>query len=135
MTKISLCKYIPFKASQLDSSRLVVANQGIEIQFPIQRIYYLTGVKPCETRGNHANLKNRQVMIAISGSFSVTVDDGVDKKTFLVNSSSEGLYIPEKTWRIVHDFSPEAICLVICSEKYDASDYIKDYDQYIRLKS
>jgi hypothetical protein len=129
MSNSSLGKLISFRSSPVHSGQLVVFHQGVEVPFPILRIYYLTGVLP------GANLKYRQVMIPISGSFSVTIDDGERKETFRLSSPAEGLFIPEKTWRTVHDFTSDAICLVICSEAYDPLDYIKDYGKFIQLRT
>jgi dTDP-4-dehydrorhamnose 3,5-epimerase-like enzyme len=135
MPKISLCKYIPFQSHKTTDGELVTASLDSEFPFVIQRVYYVMGVRSDDKRGNHANIKNRQVMVAISGSFKVMVDDGVEKKSFKVDKNTEGLYLPEMTWRSVYDFSSDAICMVFCSEKYDASDYIKDYEHYTSLKS
>ncbi|MBS9525589.1 WxcM-like domain-containing protein [Litoribacter alkaliphilus] len=135
MPKTSLCKYIQLRSVKSDSGQLVVANRDEEIPFPINRVYYLIDQKGGQTRGNHANIKNQQVMIAVKGSFKVTVDDGEVKETFTVNSPSKGLLIPEKTWRTVHSLTQDAVCLVICSEKYDAEDYIKDYQEFLAIKN
>jgi dTDP-4-dehydrorhamnose 3,5-epimerase-like enzyme len=135
MPKISLCKYIPFQSHGTADGQLVTASMDSEFTFAIQRVYYVMGVKSNENRGNHANIKNRQVMVAINGSFKVMVDDGEEKKSFFLDKNTEGFYLPEMIWRSVYDFSSDAICMVFCSEKYEVADYIKDYDQFINLKS
>ncbi|MCH7396522.1 FdtA/QdtA family cupin domain-containing protein [Belliella sp. DSM 107340] len=134
MSKISLCKYISFPTIEMNSGKLIAAGFETEIPFPMRRIYYLIGVGADEKRGNHANIKNQQLMVAIQGSFQVTVDDGEQQQVFTLDKNNEGLYLPEKIWRSVHSFSHDAICIVFCSEVYDSSDYIKDYEEFLRLK-
>jgi dTDP-4-dehydrorhamnose 3,5-epimerase-like enzyme len=135
MPKISLCKYIPFQSHGTADRQLVTASMDSEFPFVIQRVYYVMGVRSDDKRGNHANIKNRQVMVAISGSFKVMVDDGEEKKSFTIDKNTEGFYLPEKLWRSVYDFSSDAICMVFCSEKYDVADYVKDFNEFLVLKN
>ena len=104
------------------------------VPFDIKRIYYLYDVPGGESRGGHAHKKLYQLIIAASGSFSVTLDDGKIKRTFFLNHPYQGLYIVPGIWRTLDDFSSGAVCLVLASGKYDETDYIRDYDNFIQYK-
>lgn len=101
------------------------------IFFPIKRVYYLYDVPGGTERGEHGHKALMQVMIAMSGSFDITIDDGRSKEKFQLNRSYTGLYIPPMTWRSLDNFSSGAICMVLASEYYDESDYFRDYDQFL----
>lgn len=101
------------------------------VPFPIKRVYYLYDVPSGETRGGHAHKLHRECLIAASGSFTVTVDDGVERRDILLNSPSIGLYSPSMIWRELADFSSGSICLVLASEEYDESDYYRSYDDFL----
>ena len=111
----------------------VVQSNSI-VPFDIKRIYYLYDVPGGESRGGHAHKKLYQLIIAASGSFSVTLDDGKIKRTFFLNHPYQGLYIVPGIWRTLDDFSSGAVCLVLASGKYDETDYIRDYDNFIQYK-
>ncbi len=108
---------------------------GKEIDFPINRVYYISKVPKNSTRGHHAHKKLKQLMIAINGSFDVIMHDGKNEQRFHLNSSTQALYIPSGNYRILENFSDDAICLVCASEIYDADDYIFDFEDFIRWKS
>jgi dTDP-4-dehydrorhamnose 3,5-epimerase-like enzyme len=102
------------------------------VPFEIRRVYYLYDVPGGETRGGHAHHKLQQFVIAASGSFDVVVDDGARRKSFFLNRSYYGLYIPRLIWREIENFSSGSICLVLASEPYDESDYVRDHDAFVR---
>ncbi|MGY6522391.1 MAG: sugar 3,4-ketoisomerase [Mongoliitalea sp.] len=135
MPKIELVRYISFEKHLSGTTELITGSRGSELPFPIERVYYLKGADATDRKGNHANIKNEQVLIAMQGSFQVLVDDGMQQQSFTVNAFDQGLYLPNLTWRTVYDFSPDAICMVFCSEKYDPADYVKDYQDFLELKS
>lgn len=112
----------------------VVENQKT-VPFDIKRTYYLYDVPGGESRGGHAHKELRQLIIAASGSFTVTLDDGMVKRTFLLNRPYQGLLVIPGIWRTLDDFSSGAVCLVLASHVYDESDYIRDYDKFLRYKS
>lgn len=112
-----------------------VVENGRDVPFDVKRTYYLYDVPGGESRGGHAHKELRQLIIAASGSFTVTLDDGHVKRTFTLNRPYQGLYVVPEIWRTLDDFSSGAVCLVLASEKYDASDYIRDYNEFLEYKN
>lgn len=103
------------------------------IPFDIKRVYYLYDVPGGESRGGHAHYELEQLVIAASGSFDMVLDDGVNRQRFHLNRSYYGLYIPKMLWREMDNFSSNSVCLVLASMKYDESDYIRDYSEFLRM--
>lgn len=113
---------------------LSFAEQNNHIPFEIKRTYWIYDVPGGEDRGGHAFKKNEEVVIALSGAFDVVVDDGVNKRAFTLNRSYYGLYIPAGLWRTMENFSTNSFALEFGSEHYDAEDYVRDYDEFLKLK-
>lgn len=113
---------------------LSFAEQNNHIPFEIKRTYWIYDVPGGESRGGHAFKENQEVVIALSGAFDVVVDDGEKKKTFTLNRSYYGLYIPKGLWRTMENFSTNSLALEFGSEHYAMSDYICDYDEFLKLK-
>ncbi len=107
-----------------------VVENGKEVPFDAKRIYYLYDVPGGADRGGHAHKELYQLIIAASGSFTVTLDDGTNKKAFTLNRPYQGLLIKPGIWRTLNDFSSGAVCVVLASEVYDANDYIRDYNDF-----
>lgn len=105
-----------------------------QIPFSVKRVYWIYDVPGGEYRGGHAFKQQDELLVALSGSFTVVVDDGIEKKSFNLNRSYYGLYIPRGIWRHVEDFSTNALALLLSSTKYSEADYIRDYDEFKRLK-
>ena len=105
-------------------------EQESHIPFKIQRTYWIYDVPGGEKRGGHAYKENEELIVALSGSFDVIVDDGKEQKTFSLNRSYYALYIPKGTWREMQNFSTNSLALILSSTKYDESDYIRDYDEF-----
>ena len=100
----------------------------------MKRAYYLYDVPGGESRGGHAHKELSQLIIAASGSFTVTLDDGNVKRTFHLNRPYQGLYIVPGIWRTLDDFSSGSVCLVLASNWYDEGDYIRDYDKFLEFR-
>ena len=114
---------------------LSFAEQNNHSPFEIKRTYWIYDVPGGESRGGHAYISTEEFIIAISGGFDVTVDDGNNKKTYTLNRSYYGLYIPKGLWRTMDNFSTNSLALEFASTKYDRKDYVEDYYEYIKLKS
>ncbi|MDE6741878.1 MAG: FdtA/QdtA family cupin domain-containing protein [Muribaculaceae bacterium] len=129
------CSVIELNSFMSDrKGNLSVVENGKTLPFDIKRVYYLYDVPGGVARGGHAHRSLYQLIIAVSGSFSVTLDDGHLKRTFLLNRPYKGLLVVPGLWRTIDDFSSGAICMVLASSEYDEDDYIRDYDSFIRLK-
>ena len=111
-----------------------VVENSKDVPFDVRRAYYLYDVPGGESRGGHAHKELSQLIIAASGSFTVTLDDGKVKRTFTLNRPYQGLYVTPGIWRTLDDFSSGAVCLVLASDKYNESDYIRDYNEFKEFK-
>lgn len=111
---------------------LSVVENGDTLPFDVKRVYYLYDVPGGESRGAHAHKNLKQLIIAASGSFTVTLDDGKVKRSFTLNRPYQGLLVVPGIWRELDDFSSGSVCLVLASEKYDAEDYIRDYEEFLK---
>jgi len=105
------------------------------VPFEIRRAYWIYDVPGGAVRGGHAYATLQEFMIALSGSFDVVVDDGRSRRTFTLNRSYRGLYVPQMMWRQVGNFSTNAVCLILASAPFDESDYVRDYDDFLRRSS
>lgn len=114
---------------------LSFVEQNNHIPFEIQRTYWIYDVPGGENRGGHAYKQTNEFIIAISGGFDVTIDDGHEKKTFTLNRSYYGLYIPKGLWRQMENFSTNSLALEFADTKYNRSDYVEDYNEYLKMKS
>jgi len=103
------------------------------IPFDIKRVYYLYDVPGGFVRGGHAHYDLQQMIIAVNGSFDITLDDGFERTRIRLDSPSVGLLLPTMIWRDLDNFSAGTVCLVLASEYYNAADYIRNYDNYIEL--
>lgn len=110
---------------------LTVIENGCSFPFDVKRVYYLYDVPGGESRGSHAHRDLEQLIVAASGSFKVTLDDGIYKRTFFLNRPYQGLYVKPGMWRDLEDFSSGAVCMVLASDVYKADDYIRSYDEFI----
>ena len=113
---------------------LSFVEQFNHIPFEIKRTYWLYDVPGGECRGGHAYWENQELIIALSGSFDVVLDDGLEKTIYHLNRSYYGLYVPKGIWREMEHFSTNSLALVLSSTPYDEKDYIYDYDEFVRLK-
>ena len=111
---------------------LSFAENFKQIPFEIRRVYWVYDVPGGENRGGHAYKENEEFIIALSGSFDVILDDGVEKKRFSLNRSYYGLYVPKGVWREIDNFSTNSVALILSSTLYDEEDYIRNYSDYKR---
>lgn len=126
------CKIIELPKIQDPRGNLTFIESNRHLPFLINRVFYLYDVPGGENRAGHALKTCAQFLIAMSGSFKVILDDGFSKKEFYLNRSYYGLYISSMIWREIDDFSTGAVCLALASHNYDASDYYRDYDEFLK---
>ena len=132
-TTVNDCRVIDIRRYSDTRGYLSVLENGIDIPFDIKRIYYLYMV-PEVARGAHAHKELQQLLIATSGSVDVIMDDGTNKQTFHLDRPWKGLLIPPGLWRDLENFSGGAVVMCLASEKYDAADYIRDYNEFLKYK-
>lgn len=129
------CSMIELSKHHSDrKGNLTVVENNLTVPFGIKRTYYLYDVPGGESRGGHAHKRLYQLIVAASGSFTVTLDDGRVKRTFLLNRPYQGLMVVPGIWRTLEDFSSGAVCMVLASEGYTEEDYIRDYNEYLEYK-
>ena len=113
---------------------LTVVENGQTLPFDVKRVYYLYDIPGGESRGAHAHKELSQLIIAASGSFRVTLDDGKVKRSFFLNRPYQGLYVKPGIWRDLDEFSSGAVCMVLASDVYDKEDYIRDYSEFLEFR-
>ena len=113
---------------------LSLVENGVTLPFDVKRVYYIYDVPGGESRGAHAHKELSQLIVAASGSFKVTLDDGQVKRTFFLNRPYQGLYVKPGMWRDLEDFSSGAVCMVLASDIYMAEDYIRNYDDLLKFR-
>lgn len=113
---------------------LSVIEEWKNIPFKIARTYWIYDVPGGEARGGHAYRENQEFIVALSGSFDVILDDGKERKTYPLNRSYYGLYVPKGIWREMNNFSTNSLALILASTPYDAEDYIYDYEQFLSTR-
>jgi len=128
---VSNCRIIDLPKIADPRGNLTFVEGGNHVPFDIQRVYYLYDVPGGAERGGHAHKGLQQLIIAMSGSFDVVLDDGVDKKRIHLNRSYNGLYVCPMIWRELDNFSSGSVCMVVASNSYDESDYYRDYGEYV----
>lgn len=114
---------------------LTVVENGITLPFDVKRVYYVYDVPGGESRGAHAHRNLSQLIVAASGSFKVTLDDGRVKRSFFLNRPYQGLLVKPGLWRDLEDFSSGAVCMVLASDVYKEDDYIRNYDDFVKYKN
>jgi len=127
------CKIVNFPKVTDYRGNLSFIEENKQVPFKIRRVYYLYDVPSGASRGGHAHKALHQVIIALSGSFDVILDDGYRKRSFFLNRPHYGIYIPPKVWREIENFSSNSVALSLVSQVYDESDYVRDYDVFKEL--
>src|SRR5574344_1855747 len=128
------CSVIDMDKHHHVKGNITVVENSKTIPFDVKRIYYLYDVPGGEARGGHAHKALYQLIVAMSGSFTVTLDDGENRETVLLNHPWQGLLIKPGMWRTLDDFSSGAVCMVLASEFFEEEDYIYEYDEYLDYK-
>jgi hypothetical protein len=134
-TKVYDCSIIEIDKHHHEKGNISVIENGKTIPFNVKRVYYLYDVPGGESRGGHAHKDLRQLIVAASGSFDVTLDDGFLKRTFSINRPYQGLLVVPGIWREIDNFASGSVCLVLASTEYSAEDYIRDYNEFIEYKN
>jgi hypothetical protein len=135
--KISVddCSVVELPRIKNRAGNITPIHGSAEVPFEIKRVFYLYDIPGGADRGAHAHRSCHQFIVAASGSFEIEMDDGVTKRTVSLNRPYYGLHIPPGIWAAEKGFSSGAICLVLTSEKYDASDYIRSYSEYLEFNT
>jgi dTDP-4-dehydrorhamnose 3,5-epimerase-like enzyme len=133
MSTINNIKLIKFPVIEDARGNLAFIQNDI-LPFEFKRIYYLFDVPSNAFRGGHSHINQNEILIALSGSFEVVLDDGLEKKTVLLNKPNIGLPIGTGIWRELQNFSSGAVCLVLASEVFEEADYIRDYETFLDSK-
>jgi hypothetical protein len=131
MTRVDECRLLNLEKFESPQGSLSPLYGGIHIPFAIKRVYYLYDVPGGAERGAHAHRALQQFIVAASGSFSITLDDGDNRRTVTLDRSYYGLYLPSLIWRDITGFCTGAVCLVFASLVYDEHDYIHDYQEFL----
>jgi dTDP-4-dehydrorhamnose 3,5-epimerase-like enzyme len=131
MSRLAEIRWIDLPGSRDDRGVLTSLESGRDIPFPIKRIFYMHHV--VEARGGHAHIDTDQVLIAISGTFIVDIQDRNEKKTFFFNNPEKGLFVPRLLFTDLYDFSPEAVCLVLASTHYDRKKSLRSWDDFLKF--
>lgn len=113
--------------------QLVAIESQRDVPFEVKRVFYIFGTQPGVPRGQHSHHKTRQYLIAVNGSCKVTLDDGKQKITYDLHQPNIGLLQDALVWGSMHDFTPDCVLLVLASEHYDEADYIRDYDDFLKV--
>ncbi|MDQ3935581.1 MAG: FdtA/QdtA family cupin domain-containing protein [Actinomycetota bacterium] len=128
------CRLIEFPKVHDPRGNLTFVEGGRHVPFAIRRAYWIYGVPGGEKRGGHAYRELHEVVIALSGSFEVHLDDGSRRNTYLLNRGYVGLYVPNMIWRELESFSTNAVCLILASEPYAESDYVRDLGDFLAMQ-
>lgn len=127
------CKVLEFNDLGDERGKLVVIEGNQSIPFEIKRVFYIYDSDSDVVRGQHANRESEFVLINVSGSSKVYIDDGTENMVVELNRPMMGVYIPKMVWKDMYDFSEDSVLLVLANTHYDAKEYIRDYDEYISI--
>lgn len=126
-------RLIPLRLVDDMRGALVAGEHPRQIPFTVSRFFTVSGVPGPEVRGEHAHLECHQLLVAVAGSLEVICDDGEDTRSYTLDRPDIALYIPPLVWGVQHQYSADAVLLVLASHPYDAADYIRNYDEFIRV--
>ncbi len=129
------CTIVTLNKNHQLKGNLTAVTNGDQVPFDVKRVYYLYDIPGGLNRGGHAHVALQQFVVALSGSFDITLDDGSSKRTFQLSRPNVGLLLPAGLWRELSNFSSGSICMVLASEEYDEADYIRNYQDFQLWKS
>lgn len=128
------CRMIEFPRMVDPEGSLTFIEGERHVPFELKRVFYIYDVPTAESRGAHAHKELQQVLICLSGSFDVLLEDGEQRREVRMNRPWRGLYVPRMIWAAIINFDPGSVCLVLASERYSEADYYRDYQEYLRAK-
>lgn len=134
-SRVKDCPLVTLHKHHHENGNLSVVENFNELPFELRRIYYLYDIPGGEERGGHSHYDCEEFIIAVCGSFDIMLDDGVNQRIISLNRSNTGVLVKSGIWRVLNNFSSGAVCLVIASEEYDESDYVRSYDEFKKLTS
>lgn len=134
MTTVDDCRLLDLPRIMREEGSITPIEGGKHVPFEIARVYYLYDVPGGASRGGHAHKELLQLMVAVMGSFDVVLDDGFNRRRVSLNRGYHGLYLPNLIWRELENFSSGAICVVLASQPYEESEYIREYPDFIQCK-
>jgi dTDP-4-dehydrorhamnose 3,5-epimerase-like enzyme len=133
MSSIKQCKVLEFTDFGDERGKLVVVEGGQSIPFEIKRVFYMYGSDASVIRGQHANKESEFVLINVAGQSKVRITDGKEEFVIELNKPMMGVYIPKMIWKDMYDFSSDSVLLVLANTHYDGTEYIRDYNEYLRI--
>ncbi len=128
-----ICQLIDFEVKGNHDGNLVALEVGQQIPFEVKRVYYIWGTRSNIVRGKHAHHKLEQIVICLAGSCDFILDDGKKRETVHLDKANQGIYIKNVIWREFTNFSKDCVIMVLASEHYDEADYIRDYEQFLKI--
>lgn len=128
-----LYKLLKFKEMGDARGKLVAIEANQDVPFEIKRIFYIYGTDSTAVRGQHANRNSEFIFINVAGSSKVRISDGTHEEVVVLDQPGAGLYMPKMVWKEMYDFSPDSVLLVLTNTHYDGNEYIRDYDEYLKI--
>ena len=125
------CALIPLRTVDDPRGSLTIVEAERDIPFAIERVYHLHGVPAGGTRGGHAHRRLEQVLVAVAGAFDVVLDDGAERRRVRLDNPRTGLHVTPGIWREMESFAEGTVCVVLASMPYEASDYVRDYEEFL----
>jgi hypothetical protein len=135
LASVSGCEVIELGQHHNRAGNISIIENNTNLPFEVKRVFYIYDIPGGESRGAHSHRECHQFIVAVSGSFEIEMDDGVQKRTVALNRPYFGLHIPPGIWAAEKDFSSGAICLVMTSRKYDEKDYIRNYQDFLTFRN
>ena len=135
MMKQRLGRLITLQKIADPRGNLTVAQQLKDVPFAISRVYWTYDIPGGACRGGHAHKHCRELIVAVSGSFTVALDNGKERESYMLNLPNKGLFVDTGIWRVLEDFSSGAVCLVLAEDPYDENDYIYNYGEFLKYRS